>query len=543
MPMREVRWYHTLGARLGLLAAALLATVVAAGLVNSWLLGRIREQASWLSLNRGAPGRIGEVLYRMTQVSCTSGVEREEARRQLAAAAAETEERLEALRKGDPAQGIPPAFDPALREIVETRSQRWRERIRPLLDRAIADQPYDFAALQGLLEDARTRAIQANEVGERVREQSFRNAESVQLALVLVSLLVLGAVFASIVGASRRVRAVAAVASRVTAGELDVRADVRGRDEVAALGASFDQMTERLGRLLEQERASREKLEKLLAAVGETVARLGTASAQIVASAGEQASGSQEQSAAVFETMKTVEELSKGGAEAADRSRDVADAARHGEETGSAGQRAIGEVVGVIDAAKEQSDSVAESILALAEQAQAVGEIVALITDFSEQTNILALNASIEASRAGEHGRGFAVVAGEIKALAEQSKKATAQVRQILGEVQKLANRAVLTTEEGSKRMGEATRAAARAGETIRTLAATVGEWAETAAWISTSASHQATGLAQIQQAIRDINTAAAQGVSAVRQTEAAAQDLNALGTRLRDLLGTVGRG
>lgn len=539
----HVPWHRTLGARLGLLAGLLLATILVAGLVNSWLLDRIRGQAAWLQVNRGSPGRISELLYRLTQVATTAGDENLEARRRLAEAAKETEARLTDLRNGDPAAGIPPAFDETLRSMVETRHRHWLQEVRPTIDRAIAGEPFDFAGAQGLLEAIRGRAQEGNEVGERVMNRTFANARAIQLGLGLVSLLVLGAVLAAVIGTSRRIAAVADAASRVTAGELDVRADVRGTDEVAALGTSFDEMTARLRRMLELERDSRANLETLLAAVGETVAKLASASAEIVASASEQASGTQEQSAAVFETMKTVEELSRAGTEAAERSRSAAEAARHGGETGRAGERALGEVVAVIDAAKEQSDSVAESILALAEQAQAVGEIVALITDFSEQTNILALNASIEASRAGEHGRGFAVVAAEIKALAEQSKKATAQVRQILGEVQKLANRAVLTTEEGSKRMSEATRAAARAGETIRTLAGAVGEWAETAGWISTSASHQALGLAQIQQAIRDINSAATQGVSAVRQTESAAQDLNVLGTKLRDLLGTVGRG
>src|SRR5205814_8058379 len=129
-------------------------------------------------------------------------------------------------------------------------------------------------------------------------------------------------------------------------------------------------------------------------------------------------------------------------------------------ELSKAGRKVVEESVAATLTVKEKVESTAENILLLAEQAQAIGEIIAAVNDIAEQTNLLALNAAIEASRAGEHGRGFSVVAGEVKALADQSKKATAQVRQILGEIQKATNKAVLSTEEVSKGVAAATRVA-----------------------------------------------------------------------------------
>src|SRR5260370_4878065 len=96
-----------------------------------------------------------------------------------------------------------------------------------------------------------------------------------------------------------------------------------------------------------------------------------------------------------------------------------------------------------MEAIREQAEAVAENIVSLSERTQAIGEIISTVNDLAEQTNLLALNAAIEAARAGEHGRGFAVVAGEGKGLAEESKKATAQVRQILGEIQNANNAAL----------------------------------------------------------------------------------------------------
>src|SRR4051794_38191607 len=136
-------------------------------------------------------------------------------------------------------------------------------------------------------------------------------------------------------------------------------------------------------------------------------------------------------------------------------------------EVGLAGRRAVEDSLAAMDRLRDRVEATAEKIHTLAEQAQAIGEIIATVNDVAEQTNLLALNAAIEASRAGEHGRGFAVVAAEVKALADQSKKATAQVRQILGEIQKATHTAVLSTEEVTKGVTSAIAVGGQTGSTI----------------------------------------------------------------------------
>jgi methyl-accepting chemotaxis protein len=100
---------------------------------------------------------------------------------------------------------------------------------------------------------------------------------------------------------------------------------------------------------------------------------------------------------------------------------------------------------------QEHMASIAESIVRLSEQGQTIGEIIATVNDLAEQSNLLAVNAAIEAAKAGEQGKGFAVVAQEVKSLAEQSKQATAQVRTILNDIQTAMSAAVMATEQGSK--------------------------------------------------------------------------------------------
>ena len=280
----------------------------------------------------------------------------------------------------------------------------------------------------------------------------------------------------------------------------------------------------------------------LLKTVTETAQNVATAAAEILTASTQQASGAQEQAAAVAQTVTTVDEVTQTSDQAAQRAKAVAESAQRTVESSRTGRKAVDEAVKVMGTVKEQVEALAESILTLAEQAQQIGEIIATVNEIAEQTNILALNAAIEAARAGDQGKGFAVVASEVKALAEQSKKATAQVRQILGDIQKATNAAVMATEDGTKSVNGAIKVVDQAGETIRTLADTINETAQASALIAASATQQAVGMAQIHQAMRNINQVTNQTLASTKQAERAAQDLDSLGTKLKDVLGNYGR-
>jgi methyl-accepting chemotaxis protein len=309
---------------------------------------------------------------------------------------------------------------------------------------------------------------------------------------------------------------------KVGRGMLDHRVGIQSKDEIGELAAAFDRMTE--------------KRQQALEAIRGAVSRLSSASAEILASTSQQAAGAQEQAAAVAQTVTTVDEVTQTAEQSALRARGVGDAVQRTVNSSRAGRKAVEDSIAALGIVQEQVETTAENILSLAEQAQAVSEIIATVNDIAEQTNLLALNAAIESSRAGEHGKGFAVVAGEVKSLADQSKKATVQVRQILGEIQKGTNKAVLSTEAVTRGVASAAEVASQAGEAIKTLTEALADAAQSAGQITASAGQQATGMAQIHQATKNIDQVARQNLAATRQAEQAAQNLSELGTQLAAL-------
>ncbi|MET0595125.1 MAG: methyl-accepting chemotaxis protein [Polyangiaceae bacterium] len=335
-------------------------------------------------------------------------------------------------------------------------------------------------------------------------------------------------------------------ANQIGGGNLGHRIKLTGNDELTRLSEKFNAMTENLGKTMvtaDTEKAARARVENLLQTIAETAASLVSATSEILAGTTQQAAGAQEQAAAVAQTVTTVDEVVQTSEQSAIRARAVADISQKSVDISRVGRKVVDDSVQVMGTVKEQVDSSAESILALAEQAQAIGEIIATVNEIAEQTNLLALNAAIEASRAGEHGKGFGVVATEVKALADQSKKATGQVRQILGEIQKATNGAVMIAEECNKSVNQAMRVITQAGDTIKSLADIIADASQAASQISASASQQASGTAQIHQAMKNINQVTNQNLSSTRQMEQAAKDLNLLGGRLRERLTSYERG
>jgi methyl-accepting chemotaxis protein len=297
------------------------------------------------------------------------------------------------------------------------------------------------------------------------------------------------------------------------------------------------QATEEAEGLAAAEKEQRERLQNILAQIREAGNDLRAGAAEILAAATQQSAGASEQSAAISQTTVTVDEVKTISEQAINRAQEVVNASQRTVDVSHSGQQAVQDTIATMGHIEERVESIAENILALSEQTQQIGEIIATVGDIATQSNMLALNASVEAARAGEHGKGFAVVAAEVRNLAEQSRQATAQVREILLDIQGGINATVMATEEGIKVVDEGMQLTAGTATAIEQLAGVIDESAQAAMQMVAGGQQQASGVEQIALAMQNINQATQQSLASTRQAEKAARDLNELAQSMSQIV------
>jgi methyl-accepting chemotaxis protein len=320
---------------------------------------------------------------------------------------------------------------------------------------------------------------------------------------------------------SSSLRNMATLAERIASGDLSV--SVAPQSDKDLLGSALARMVESLG--------------QSTADIAEAVNLLGSSASEILAATTQVASGTVETAAAINETTTTVEEVRQAARLSSDKAKIVSNNAQRVAQVSQSGQKAVEDTAAGMLRIRDQMESIAQTIIRLSEQSQSIGGIIASVTDLADQSNLLAVNAAIEAARAGDQGKGFAVVASEIKSLAEQSKQATAQVRGILSEIQKATGAAVMATEQGSKAVEAGVTQSAQAGDAIRVLTESSVESAQNATQIAASSQQQVVGMDQIGVAMESINQAGAQTAASMHQAETAAQNLHELGMKLKGLV------
>ena len=373
---------------------------------------------------------------------------------------------------------------------------------------------------EGLLQEAKEDAQQLVEESEKKAIESLYFLLIVGLIFLVVAI-ALGGFLSQII--SKPLSEISRKAEQISYGDLTIDIAFEGR-------------TDEVGRLAEAFRKMVKNLRKISKEILSGIDVLSVSASEILSATTQLASGAAETGTAVSQTTATVEEVKQTVYVANEKAKNVSESAKRTEEVGQLGKQSVDESIQGMHRIQEQMGSILQSIVRLSEQSQSIGEIISTVNDLAEQSNLLAVNAAIEAAKAGEQGKGFAVVAQEVKSLSEQSKQATGRVRSILGDIQKTISSAVMLSEQGSKAVERGVKQSAVAGESIQKLTENVASSAQVAVQIAASSQQQLVGMDQLAVAMESIKQTSGQNLAATKQVETGAQTLNELGQRLKTL-------
>ena len=354
----------------------------------------------------------------------------------------------------------------------------------------------------------------------RIAQQQFEHSvkQASILRIVALATVSLGVLLAILMGAiigrsiNRGVASLETSAAKLAEGDLTVKVPTTGKDELSRVGASFNQMAHHFSELIGQVNAAS-------VLVNQHADSLSQSSSQV-------AQSSRQQSQRATEAAGSVEQFNNAFKEIAATSENIVSAVKNARDLSKHGDTVVANVVKGIEKVAKTVNASVEVIADLGQRSNQIGQILTVIKDIADQTNLLALNAAIEAARAGEQGRGFAVVADEVRKLAERTTAATSEISSMVGVIQEDTGRAVNTMRQSSDDVQQGVSLANQAGQALQDIASSVEQVADMIGRIA-SATHEQSGASEaLTQSVEEIAHVADENSRAIEHAATASQEL-----------------
>jgi methyl-accepting chemotaxis protein len=269
--------------------------------------------------------------------------------------------------------------------------------------------------------------------------------------------------------------------------------------------------------------------------IGNAVGQVRSSSTELQAAANQQATSSKEQATAMNEITTTISELMATSRQIAESAKRVAQIAAQTAGSAKSGEGTVDTAHDSISAIRRQVDLIVSHMLELGKKSQQIGAVLDIVSELAEQTNILAINATIEAAGAGEAGRRFSVVAEEIRKLADRVGGSTKEIRTLIDDVRGAVNTTVMTTESGSKAVDAGSKQFGEVATALKQIAALVSTTTEAAREIELSTKQQSTAVEQVNVAIANV-------AQTTKETEASSGQILQTASQLTTLSGDLMR-
>jgi methyl-accepting chemotaxis protein len=374
---------------------------------------------------------------------------------------------------------------------------------------------------------------QLEQINRDIAAQEVETGQATAIFLEIMALVVvaIGVIVSMVLGVtisaniSKPIRTMVERLKQIAAG--DLRGEplvVRSRDEIGQAMQAANEMSQSLTAMISE--------------VGTSAREVAGAATEIAASSEEMAQGMQEQTRQTTEVSSAIEQMSQTVVEVAQKSASAANTATEAGQQAENGGKVVQQTITGMEAIKQVVDESSTAIGQLGKRGEQIGAIIEVINDIADQTNLLALNAAIEAARAGEHGRGFAVVADEVRKLADRTTKATEEIAGSIQAIQTETSAAVEKMNVGTQRVAEGAQLADQAGEALMAIVTGSREVAGMIQSIAAGSEEQSAAAEQIARNVESINAVSQQAAEGASQAAAAAAQLSAKSEQLQQLVG-----